>query len=96
MPIVNPNTHLLTIIQNLYQVFPGQQALTKQLRRAEELALKGEYAQASEALREIVYDPDRTEPEKEKLRIIIQNASYLNSLKTGYGYPPPPPFGSRQ
>jgi|JI6StandDraft_1071083.scaffolds.fasta_scaffold10884_9 hypothetical protein len=35
MPVVNPNIHLLTIIQNLYQVFPGQQQLAKQLRRAE-------------------------------------------------------------
>jgi len=42
-------------------------------------------------------DPDRTEPEKEKLRIIIQNASYLNSLKTGgYGYPSPPNYLGKQ
>jgi hypothetical protein len=32
---VNPNIHLLTILQNMYQVFPGNVAVIKQLRRAE-------------------------------------------------------------
>lgn len=62
MPVFNPNTQLITIIQNLYQVFPGQQQLAKQLRKAEELAMKGDHAQASDALREILCDPERTEP----------------------------------
>lgn len=47
LPAMNPNLHLLTILQNMYQVFPGNAAVIKQLRRAEDLAYKSDFSQAS-------------------------------------------------
>lgn len=47
IPVMNHNMQLITIIQNLYQVFPSNLQIQKDLRKAEELAFKGETAQAS-------------------------------------------------
>jgi hypothetical protein len=40
-PVMNPNMYLITIIQNLYQVFPSNTQVLKQLRRSLELLYKG-------------------------------------------------------
>lgn len=47
IPVMNHNMQLITIIQNLYQVFPGNLQIQKDLRKAEELAYRGDAAQAS-------------------------------------------------
>ena len=76
----NSTNHILTIIQNAYQIFPNNEGVLMMLRTAHEYGLYGQAEKAKEIINEIYYDPARSHGEKEKMRRIMSNMMFLSSL----------------
>ncbi|CAD8060600.1 unnamed protein product [Paramecium sonneborni] len=74
---------LIMILTNMEHIFPGQQDIINILKQGQEKAKQGDNQSASEIIKQIIHDEQRTKEEKQQYQQIYNNAQrhYDSKLK---------------
>ncbi|KAM3146536.1 hypothetical protein pb186bvf_001505 [Paramecium bursaria] len=74
---------LVIILTHMETIFPGRKDIIEQLKKGQELASSGQTQEASDIIKQVIHDPQRTKEEKQQYQQIYNNAQkhYENKMK---------------